>query len=257
MGVDLTFDGGVANLVIEGPIDLEWAQALREHAQALAGRDDLRVVLLSARGRMFCPGGDIGWMTAQEDVGAAVHHLASTLHEGLEVLAALDAPVVAKVNGVAAGAGMSLVLGVDVAIAGSSAMFTMAYTGVGLSPDGGASWLLPRVVGRRAALDMMLSNRKVGAEEAAELGIVTRVVADDDLDAEVDAYVAQLASGPTAAYGTIKGLLAISSQQGFAEQMQAEADAIGALACSPTGIEGIAAFLEKRDPQFPAGQGDT
>jgi 2-(1,2-epoxy-1,2-dihydrophenyl)acetyl-CoA isomerase len=181
-----------------------------------------------------------------------VRELAATLHEGLELLAALDAPMVAKVHGVAAGAGMSLVLGADVAIAGASALFTMAYTGVGLSPDGGASWLLPRLVGRRVAMDIMLSNRKVGAEEAASLGIVTLVVPDDELDAAVDVYVGRLAAGATASYGAVKRLLAMSSQQGYAEQLRAEAEAIGALAGSPTGAEGISAFLEKRDAAFPA-----
>src|SRR4051794_7095111 len=105
----LSVDGGVADLRISGPIDLAWTQELRDHAAALAARDDLRVVALSAEGRFFCPGGDLAWMAAQDDPAAAVLELASTLHEGLLTLAALDAPVVAKVHGVAAGAGMSLV----------------------------------------------------------------------------------------------------------------------------------------------------
>ncbi len=244
---------GLAELIIDGPIDMEWAQAFRDGARSLAGTPGLGAVLLrAAEGRFFCPGGDVGWMVGQDDVGAGLRSLAGTLHDGLVALAVLDAPVVAKVQGPAAGAGLSLVLGADVAIAGASAVFTMAYTGVGLSPDGGASWLLPRLVGRRAAMDIMLSNRRVSAEEAAALGIVTRAVPDAELDAAVEEYLAMLLSGPTASYGAIKRLLALSSQQDFEQQLADEVDAISALGGSPTGAEGISAFVEKRRPVFPA-----
>lgn len=251
MSVELTVNEGIADLAIEGAIDLDWAQAWRQHASALATRDDVRVVRLSARGRFFCPGGDIAWMTAQPDAGDGIRLLAGTLHDGVLALAGLDAPVVAKVGGVAAGAGMSIVLGADVAIAGASATFTMAYTGVGLSPDGGASWLLPRLVGRRQAMDIILSNRRIPADEAAALGIVTRTVPDEELDAAVDAYVAQLAAGPTSSYGAVKRLLASSSQQDLATQLDREGEAIATQAGSPTGAEGIAAFVERRAPSFP------
>lgn len=252
MSVAVEIHGGVADLVITGPIDLAWTQAFRRCAVELSGEGALRVVRLTARGRFFCPGGDVPWMVAQPDMRAGVHELASTLHEGLFILADLDAPVVAAVHGPAAGAGMSLVLGADVAIAGSSAVFSMAYTGVGLSPDGGASWLLPRIVGRRAAMDIMLSNRRIAADEAASLGIVTRTVPDDELASVVDDYVQRLSSGPTASYGTVKRLLAASSQADFREHLASEADAIATLAGSPTGAEGIEAFVQKRAPAFPA-----
>ncbi|HYF26031.1 MAG TPA: enoyl-CoA hydratase-related protein [Baekduia sp.] len=252
MPVSLTDLGaGVAELTIEGPIDLAWTRDLQRHAQALRARDDLRVVRLVASGRFFCPGGDLGWMREQPDTEAALTELAGTLHGALKDLAALDAPVAARVQGHAAGAGMSLVLGADLAVAAASAKFTMAYTGVGLSPDGGSSWLLPRLVGRRRAMEIMLLNRPFPAEEAARLGIVTSAVADEELDAAFDAMVDQLASGPTASYGAVKRLLDLSSQSDYPTQLDREARSIAELGGAPTGQEGIAAFLEKRPPQFP------
>jgi 2-(1,2-epoxy-1,2-dihydrophenyl)acetyl-CoA isomerase len=126
----------------------------------------------------------------------------------------------------------------------------MAYAGVGLSPDGGSSWLLPRLVGRRRAAEIMMLNRPVKAPEAVALGLLTSAVPAEELDAAVDAVVQQLATGPTATYGAIKRLLGSSSQNDLDTQLDLEADQIAALAGSPTGAEGIAAFLEKRTPQF-------
>jgi 2-(1,2-epoxy-1,2-dihydrophenyl)acetyl-CoA isomerase len=249
-GVELSVDGGIADLRIAGPIDMEWASGLRAHAAALAARDDVRVVRLTAEGRFFCPGGDLQWMLAQPDRRTAVHELAVVLHEGMSQLMRLDAPVVARVHGTAAGAGMSLVLAADIAIAGAAATFTMAYTRVGLSPDGGSSWLLPRIVGRRRAAEIMLLNPRIDADEAERLGIVTRTVPDDELDSAVDAVVAQLAEGPTPAFGAVKRLLGRSSQVDLDDQLHAEAESVAELGGSATGREGITAFVEKRRPEF-------
>lgn len=241
---------GVARVPVGAPIDADWSRAFRDGAAALRERDDVRVVLLAGEGRFFSPGGDLVWMSAHSDRSAAVRELADTLHEGLLHLAALDAPVIARVHGIAAGAGVSLVLVADIAIAGASASFTLAYTAVGLSPDGGSTWLLPRIVGRRRAAELMLLNRRIDAAEASAIGIVTRTVADEDLDAAIDEIIDRLRSGPTAAYGAVKRLLAGSSQATLHEQLAAETNEIAALAGSPTGVEGIAAFLEKRPPVF-------
>jgi 2-(1,2-epoxy-1,2-dihydrophenyl)acetyl-CoA isomerase len=145
--VELSLAGGVADLRISGAIDPDWAGMLRTHDAALREHDDVGVVRISGPGRFFCPGGDLPWMADQTDRQTAVRELADTLHAGLLNLAPLDAPIVAEVHGVAAGAGVSLVPGADIAIAGESATFSLGYSGVGLSPDGGSSWLLPRIVG--------------------------------------------------------------------------------------------------------------
>lgn len=245
-------DRGVATLPIATSIDLAWATEFRDAARALHEQPELRVVVLAAEGRFFCLGGDLKWMAAQDDPAAGLLELAGTLHEGVAALAELDAPVVARVQGPAAGAGMSLVLGADIAIAAESASLTMAYTGVGLSPDGGASWLLPRIVGQRRATEIILSNRTIPAAEAAELGVLSQVVPAEELDEAVEALVAKLAAGPTASYGATKRLLAASAQNSLTDQLALEAESIARLGGAPTGKEGVAAFLERRAPVFPA-----
>jgi 2-(1,2-epoxy-1,2-dihydrophenyl)acetyl-CoA isomerase len=248
--IELSLSTGVADLRISGAIDLEWTRALRTCAAELRSRDDLRVVRISATGRFFCPGGDLRWMADQTDRQSAVQELADTLHAGLLDLAALDAPIVAQVQGVAAGAGLSIVLGADIAVAGASATFSLAYSGVGLSPDGGSSWLLPRIVGYRRALEIMLLNPRLDAHEAERVGLVTRVVPDDALQDTVDGLVSQLAAGPTPAFGAAKQLLRRSLESSLEDQLEVEARLIAELASRPTGSEGIRAFIDKRRPVF-------
>lgn len=249
--VVLEDDGGaVARLLLDGPIDMAWATGLREAVDVLGRREGLRVVVLRAEGRFFCPGGDLAWMAAQPDRASAVEGLASVFHEGVLGLAALPVPVVARVHATAAGGGMSLVLQADVSIVAASAKLAIAYAGIGLSPDGGASWLLPRLLGPRRALDLLLTNRPLGAAEAAEAGLVTRAVPDGELDAAVDAYVERLASGPAGAYAAAKRLVAAAADRDLATHLADEAATIGALAGSPSGREGVDAFLAKRAPAF-------
>ena len=253
--VTLHVDAGVARLTLARPeagnaLDPALAAQLRAHAAELHERADARVVVLAAEGRAFCVGGDVGFFAGAEDPRAALHALATDLHGALLDLAALDAPVVARVHGVAAGAGMSLVCAADLAVGASSASFTVAYAGVGLSPDGGSSWLLPRLVGHRRAAELMLTNRRLGAEEAAAIGVLTEVVDDAGLDARVEALAAALAAGPTGSYGAIKRLLRTSATADLADQLAREADTIADRAASPEGREGIAAFVAKRRPDF-------
>lgn len=249
--MDLVITKGVAELRIGGPIDRAWVDGLLEHTARLHDEPGLRVVKIIAGGRHFCPGGDLHFMHASADRETDVRALAGRFHEGILALTSLDAPVVARVHGPAAGGGMSFALCADLAIAAESAWFTMAYTAAGLSPDGGGSWLLPRIVGQRRAADLILTNRRVSAREAEALGIVTRAVPDAQLDSAVDELVAQLAGGATAAYGAAKRLLAAAPHATFAAHLDAERDQIAALAASPAGSEGIAAFAEKRAPRFP------
>ena len=252
---DLT--DGLARITLVAPnrgnaIDPEWARQFRDAAHGLRNRDDLRVVLLSAQGSAFCVGGDLRYFASVDDPYAALHELAFDLHDAMLVLSELDAPLVASVQGVAAGAGMSLVLAADLAIAAGSASFTMAYTGVGFSPDGGSSYWLPRLVGHRRAKELMLTNRRLSAAEAAELGVVTEVVDDDALASRTAELAAQLAAGPTSSFGALKRLLAATEQTSYREQLAAEAENIARTAASANGREGIAAFVEKRRPQFAA-----
>jgi 2-(1,2-epoxy-1,2-dihydrophenyl)acetyl-CoA isomerase len=252
----LTIDDGIARLTLNRPeagnaVTPELAAQLRARAEELAGRPEVRAVVLGASGPMFCVGGDLGWMAAQGDgVGPALHAMATDLHGATIALAELDAPVIAAVSGVAAGAGMSLICGSDLAIAASTAKLTVAYTAAGLSPDGGSTWFLPRIVGVRRAAELMLTNRRLTADEACDLGILTRVVEPDALEVEVDALARKLAAGATGAFGATKRLLATSATATLADQLAAEADSIAGLGAGANGREGIAAFLEKRPPQF-------
>jgi 2-(1,2-epoxy-1,2-dihydrophenyl)acetyl-CoA isomerase len=249
--VQLTTSDGIAALSIEGPIDQAWAGAFLARGRELHElRREVRVVTLAGRGRFFCPGGDLRQMRDGDDIGAEVHRLAATLHEGLLELRALPAPVIVRVHGAAAGAGMSLVLAADIAVGSPAATFRTAYAAVGLSPDGGMSWLLPRIVGTRRATELLLTGRTVSAEEGVALGLLTELVAEDALDGRVDELARQLAAGPTGAYGAITTLLDRGATLSLADQLDLEAETIGTRADSAEGREGIAAFAAKRRPAF-------
>jgi len=247
---------GIARITFNRPqagnaLDPDLIAAFREAAESLHGRDDVGAVILTGAGKNFSVGGDLRFMhAAGDDVEASVYALASEMHAGIEALATLEAPVIAAVRGAAAGGGMSIAIATDVVLAAESATFTMAYTALGFPPDGGASWTLPRLVGLRRATELLLLNERLSAAAAHEIGIVTRVVADDALDVEADALARRLADGPTGAYGAIKRLLRASGTSTPAQQLAEEARTIGRLSASPDGREGVAAFLEKRAPQF-------
>ena len=248
-------EGGIARLTLAAPdtgnaIGPEMGAALRTHAETLAGRDDVRAVVFAAEGKAFCVGGDIRYFASAEDPEEAIHALAGDFHVAITALGEIDAPVIARVQGVAAGGGLSLVLAADLAVAAKSARFSCAYTRIGLSPDGGQSWLLPRIVGYRRAAELLLSNRVLDADEADRLGIVSEVVDDERLDARVDALAATIADGPLKAHGVVKRLLRRSATATLEEQLMRERESIAALAGTPAGREGVAAFVEKRRPEF-------
>jgi 2-(1,2-epoxy-1,2-dihydrophenyl)acetyl-CoA isomerase len=172
------------------------------------------------------------------------------LHAFTSGVARLEKPVIGAVNGVAAGAGFSMVLSCDIVIASDKAKFTMAYTRLGVIPDGGSTYFLSRVVGVRRALDLALTNRLLSPEEACELGIVSRVVPDADFIAEVDALAGQLAKGPTMALGKTKRLIYEGMETSLETQLENERHAISAISGSEDSHEGVLAFVGKRPPQF-------
>ena len=154
------------------------------------------------------------------------------------------------VNGVAAGAGLSIAISGDLVLAARSAMFTSAYTAAGLSPDGSSTYFMPRLIGLRRSQELMLTNRRLNADEAVEWGLINRVVADDDLMAEAEALARNLASGATGAYGAVKKMLTETFTNPLETQMEIEARFIAERATSPDGREGIDAFVNKRTPDF-------
>lgn len=247
---------GIARITLNRPdaangMDMTLGRELLDAVLFCDQHPDIRVLIVTGNGNFFSAGGDLKAFAGYGDaISERIHELTVYLHAAISRLARLRAPVIMAVNGVAAGAGFSLAMAGDVVLASERARFTMAYTAAGLSPDGGASYFLPRLVGLRRAQELMISNRRLNAEEAQEWGLVTRVCTHDGLMAEVQGLALQLAAGATRALGTVKQLLAISTNNSLDAQMALEGEAIARLAASHDGQEGIQAFLAKRTPVF-------
>ncbi|MBD2858596.1 enoyl-CoA hydratase/isomerase family protein [Spongiibacter sp. KMU-158] len=232
-------------------INLKMAEELCEAAILCDSDPEVRAVLLTSNGKMFSAGGDLpSFIEAGAGAGALLKAVTTALHSANSRFARMRAPLVVAVNGTAAGAGLSLALSGDMVFAAESAKFTLAYTGVALSPDGGASHLLPRLIGMRRTQEMLYTNRVVSAAEALEWGMLTRVVADADLLEEASKLAKQLAQGPTRSFGQSKALLLESFENGFEKQLELESRSISALIDAVDGQEGIRAFAEKRKPVF-------
>ncbi len=249
---------GIARITLNRPqsgnaIELEMAQDLMRAATACEQNSSVRAVVFSGAGNSFSTGGDLKVFSAQgENLPAYLREVTSYLHSAVSRLSRLHAPVIAAVHGVAAGAGFSLMCGADVVLAAESTKFMVAYTKVGLSPDGGATYSLPRIVGLRRATELVLLNRMLSAAEACEWGLVTEVVKDAELTSRTNEVATLLAAGPTQSFGAAKRLLDSSWGQPLETQMELESRAISQAGATADGREGIAAFLEKRRPRFCA-----
>ncbi|MGV9802024.1 enoyl-CoA hydratase/isomerase family protein [Mycobacterium sp. NPDC003449] len=209
-----------------------------------------KAVVLTGAGRFFCAGGDLKSFATAPSRGRYIKGVADDLHRAISSFARMDAVLITAVNGTAAGAGFSLAVSGDLVMAAESASFTMAYTKVGLSPDGSSSYYLPRLVGLRRAQELMLTNRTLSAAEAQQWGLITEVVADADLAGRATALGEQLAAGSAGSNGAVKTLLLSSLKNGLEEQLEAEGRFIAARADSADGREGVDAFLAKRRAQF-------
>jgi 2-(1,2-epoxy-1,2-dihydrophenyl)acetyl-CoA isomerase len=248
--------GAVALVTLNRPesgnaLNLQMGMDLLAAALACARNAAVRAVVLTGVGRNFCFGGDLRAMASRDTAGDDyIRELTTYLHAAIAHFTRMDAPVIAAVNGTAAGAGVGLAAMADLALCGRGAKFNLAYTAAGLTPDAGTSFLLPRILGARRAMELLLLNRTLSAEEALSWGLVNEVVVDEDLQARALVLAEQLASGASSAYGATKRLLA-ASLGSFESQMIRESETIATHAVSAEGAEGIAAFLAKRKPQFP------
>jgi len=249
-------EGGAAWLTLNRPeagnaVNPAMARELAEAARNVAEDPTIRCVVLTGAGRLFCVGGDVAAMAAAgSEAGPFLRDLADTLHGAIVTLTAMVKPLVVLVNGPAAGAGLSLGILGDVVLAARSAHFTAAYTGVGLSPDGGMSWLLPRLVGLRRAQAIILTNERIGAEQAERIGMVTHMVEDADLPSEAEAVVARLIAAPTAALGAARRLLIDGATASLRDHLDHEARTIAHAGAQAEAREGIVAFIERRKPDF-------
>ena len=261
-------DGPIVRLVFNRPkagnaIDVPMAKALMEAAIACDEDPAVRCVVLTGAGRMFCVGGDVKlFSSAGERIPHLLKELTSYLHSAISRLARMQKPLVTVVNGPAAGAGFSLALLGDVALASRAASVTLAYGKLGLSPDGGSTWLLPRLIGLRRAQELMLTDPTLTATQAADLGLVTRLCDPDEsgqapagpttLSAQAAILTDTLSRGGVQAWGRTRELLLNAYGASLESHLEAEARAIANAGRGAESREGIAAFVERRPANFIA-----
>lgn len=257
--LEVTRDGAVATLTMNRPearnaLSAEMVELLSRHLHAVETDPTVRAVVLRGANGHFMAGGDVKSFTRLTDPGVdaraeMLHHI-HRLHTVMFAMRRMPKPVVAVVEGAAAGAGVSMAAACDLVIAAESAFFTLAYVNIGTSPDGSSTWFLPRKVGLGKALELAMLGDRHSAEEMRAAGLVNWVVADHELDTRAGELVRRLASGPTHALGRTKTLLHRSSETQFEAQLQAEAEGFASCATTDDFAEGVRAFVEKRRPQF-------
>jgi 2-(1,2-epoxy-1,2-dihydrophenyl)acetyl-CoA isomerase len=247
---------GIARLTLNRPdrlnsFNVAMHGEVREALQRL-GPEQARVLVITGAGRGFCAGQDLG------DRAVAPGGGATDLGESIELrykplilaLRTLPMPVIAAVNGVAAGAGANIALACDIVVAARSASFIQSFSKLGLVPDSGGTWTLPRLVGQARAMGLALLGEKLSAEQAAEWGLIWRCVEDAELQSTVDAMAQQLAQGPTRGYARTKQAIQESWGRSIAQQLDTERDLQRELGYTADYAEGVAAFGEKRAPRF-------
>ena len=249
--------GGVARLTLNRPERLN-SFTVAMHGEVAAALDtvanspDARALLITGEGRGFCAGQDLNDRAVAPDgeavdLGESVERYYSPL---IRRIASLDMPVVCAVNGVAAGAGANIALACDVVLAARSAKFIQSFAAIGLIPDSGGTWVLPRLIGQARALGLALTGEPLGAEQAAAWGLIWKCVDDDQLMPEAQALADRFAAGPTLGLAATKHALRQSGLRTLDEELDHERDLMRRLGRSKDYAEGVAAFLEKRRPNF-------
>jgi len=249
---------GIARITLNRPERLNsFTSAMHgELREALDSLGNSRVVILTGAGRGFCAGQDLTDRGPQtdgpqtdgpRDIGASVEANWNPL---IRKLSTLPQPVIARVNGVAAGAGANIAFACDLVVAAKSAKFIQSFAAIGLIPDSGGTWILPRLAGQARALGLALTGEPLMAEKAAEWGLIWKAVEDEALDAEVDALATRLASLPPLALAETKALIRSSSTNTLDQELDAERDAMRRMGFTNDYAEGVAAFVEKRKPLF-------
>lgn len=253
-------DGAVATLTLNRPsalnaLDLSLTEALLTRLSEIAADESIRVVVLKGAGRHFMAGGDIRvFGESLRDDGAtrraSFERLLERVHAAVETLARMPQPVIGRLHGAVAGFGLSLANACDLAFASDDAYFASAYLQLGVTPDGGGTYWLPRIVGARKAAEILMLGERFGADEAHRLGLVNRVLPGADLDAAVDDAARRVAAAPTLAVRNLKRLLRGSMQRTLSEQLRAEAQSFAQCTATAEFAEGVEAFLAKRPPRF-------
>ncbi|MBI5118740.1 enoyl-CoA hydratase/isomerase family protein [Candidatus Poribacteria bacterium] len=254
--INLKRDGNVVQLLLNRPeafnaLNFEVMELLVEHLTSVSMDDTVRAMVVSGEGKAFCAGGDLKWALGQpEGAPAAFHKLAGRLHPAVLEIRRMRKPVIAAINGVAAGAGFSLALVCDFRVMARSAIFRQAYTSVGLCIDGGGTFTLPRIVGLARAMEIAAFDAPISSEQALAWGLVTKVVDDGQALQEASTLARQLTQGSVHSFGWSKQLITDSFNSPFEAHIERERDALSRCAAHHEGQEGLRAFVEKRKPKF-------
>ncbi|SNZ04346.1 2-(1,2-epoxy-1,2-dihydrophenyl)acetyl-CoA isomerase [Natronoarchaeum philippinense] len=254
--VDVERDGAVGRVTMNRPaasnaVDELMAGGLRDAVIELTeSDDDVRCVVLTGTDGWFSTGADLTTLAGDETDGRRLRALASRIHAAVKHMATAPKPVIAGVNGTAAGAGFGLAMAADLVVVSADASFEFAYPRLGLSGDAGITYRLPELVGHRRAREIALLDEPIDAERAVEMGLATEAVSSASFENRVDDLASELASGPTRALGATKRLIENSHGRSFEEHLQAETDTIARLAGTDDYERGYDAFFEDHEPEF-------
>lgn len=246
----------IATLLFNRPkafnaFDLDTIALLAEHLINFSADQSIRGVVISGDGNVFCSGGDLKWVRAwPEGYAAAFHNLAARFHQATVEIRRMRKPVVAAINGIAAGGGFSLALACDFRVMAKSAVLRQAYTSYGLSIDGAGTFILPKLVGLARAMEIAAFDRPISAEQALRWGLATGIVEDGHALEEATKLTQEIARGPIQSFGFSKQLFMDSFHNSFEAHLELERAALSSCAAHVEGEEGIAAFIEKRKPVF-------
>ncbi|MEE9314524.1 MAG: enoyl-CoA hydratase/isomerase family protein [Rhizobiaceae bacterium] len=254
--LDFTVAENIATITLNRPddanaLDAKMADELLEVAIECSTREDVRAVILTGKGRMFCPGGDLKEFKAVGNKKEAhLIKMATIMHAAIVRFSNMEAPLIVAVNGTAGGGGFSLALSGDVILASNKAKFVSAYTASGLTPDGSSTFFLAKHIGLLRAKEMIFTNRVLSADEACNWGLVSRVVEPESLMTAAMELATAFATGPTKAYGQVKKLLNTAFNEPMEAQLEKEAQGISGMMKTRDAPHGLEAFLNKEKPKF-------
>ena len=255
--IEYIIQGKVAQISLNRPaegntLNLELAKELYDATNKTFTNKKLKVLILTAKGKLFCGGGDLKFLLSnKKEVKKTLSEMVHYFHGAISRMTRMDIPVITGINGTAGGGGFSLAITGDIIFSVKDAKFTLAYTNAGLSPDGSSTYYLPRIVGIKRAKELMLTNRVFSANEALEMGLIDKVLeTQEDLTKELKNQAELFVKGPKKAYANVKKLLNLTYTNGLETQMELEGLKITESAESSDGQEGLAAFSEKRKPIF-------
>jgi 2-(1,2-epoxy-1,2-dihydrophenyl)acetyl-CoA isomerase len=254
--IKLTREAEIACVVLNRPhafnaFDLDLVEAFAGQLITLAADPAVRAVVISGEGKAFCAGGDLKYfLGSPQGPARTIHQVAGSFHQAILEIRRMDKPVIAAINGVAAGGGFSLALACDFRVMGEAAVLKQAYTSAGLSLDGGGSFTLPRIVGLARALEIVAFDRPIPAPQALAWGLVTKVAPDDQVLAEAMSMAHELAGKSLHSFGWAKRLLTDSFNSAFEAHLERERRGLSTCAAHPDGQEGLKAFMEKRQAVF-------